>query len=156
MYEGTTAIQLCRLAGAIPYVTAGSEGKLEKCKALGAEDAFNYKDKENPWYESLLKSTDNKGVDVILDCVGGSHAEGNIAVLNTDARWVLFGLMGGRSLPSGENFLGKLMAKRASLRSTTLRMRSKEYKAQLVQKFSENALPNIGPSVYMYSFMYMQ
>ena len=141
---GTTAIQLCRFAGAIPYVTAGSEKKLEKCKGVGAEGAFNYKDTENPWSEELLKATDGKGVDVVLDCVGGSHAQGNMAVLATDARWVLFGLMGGRSLPSGENFLGNLMRKRASLRSTTLRMRSTEYKAALVSRFAEEVLPNIG------------
>jgi len=141
---GTTAIQLCRLAGAVPFVTAGSAEKIEKCKAVGAEDGFNYKDTEHPWHEGILAATEGKGVDVILDCVGGTHANGNVAVLATDARWVLFGLMGGRSLPSGENFLGNIMRKRASLRSTTLRMRSKEYKGHLVQRFSSEILPHIG------------
>ena len=141
---GTTAIQLVRLAGAIPYVTAGSEEKLEGCLAVGAEGAFNYKDEEHPWSEAVLAATDGQGVDVILDCVGGSHAEGNINVLATDARWVLFGLMGGRSLPTGENFLVRMMRKRASLRSTTLRMRSKEYKADLIQRFAAEILPHIG------------
>ena len=139
---GTSAIQLCRLIGAIPYVTAGTAEKLKKCKNLGAEDAFNYKDVEKPWSAALMEVTEGKGIDVVLDCVGGSHVEGNLAVLTKDARWVLFGMMGGRSLPTGENFLARLMGKRISLRTTTLRMRSKEYKATLIQRFGEEALPH--------------
>lgn len=139
---GTAAIQLCRLIGAVPYVTAGSAEKLERCKNLGAEDAFNYKDSEKPWSAALMEVTEGKGINVVLDCVGGTHVEGNLAVLTTDARWVLFGMMGGRSLPNGDNFLARLMGKRISLRTTTLRMRSKEYKAKLIQRFGEEALPH--------------
>ena len=69
-------------------------------------------------------------MNVILDCVGQSHVEGNLAVLTTDARWVLFGLMSGRSIPNGENFLKRIMSKRISLRSTTLRARSIDYKSK--------------------------
>ena len=82
-------------------------------------------------------------MDVVLDCVGGSHSTGNLAVLTTDARWVLFGLLGGRNI-DGEGLLGKFLAKRISIRATTLRKRSAEYKANLVHRFSEEALPFIG------------
>jgi len=142
---GTTAIQLCRLFGAIPYITAGSTNKIQKCIELGAEDGFNYKEKV-PWYESLLSATDNTGMDVILDCVGGTHAKGNVSVLAPDGRWVLFGLMGGPGLLEPEcyeSFLGDLMKKRASLRSTSLRSRSKEYKANLIERFVTEVLPYI-------------
>jgi tumor protein p53-inducible protein 3 len=146
---GTAAIQLCRLVGAIPYVTAGSMEKIERCKEVGAENGFNYKEKEGDtavWSSQVLNATDQQGIDVILDCVGQTHVEGNLAVLRTDARWVLFGLMGGRSLPSAENFLKRIMSKRISLRSTTLRARSKEYKQNLIARFGQEALPHFMPS----------
>ena len=73
-------------------------------------------------------------MNVILDCVGQSHVEGNLAVLTTDARWVLFGLMSGRSIPNGENFLKRIMSKRISLRSTTLRARSIDYKSEFLSE----------------------
>jgi len=142
---GTAAIQLCRLVGAIPYVTAGSSDKITKCKNLGAEDGFNYKDTEKHWSKSLMESTDNKGVDIVLDCIGGSHVDGNLDVLTTDSRWVLYGLMGGKSLATGENFLGRVMGKRISLKSTTLRARSYEYKANLISRFANEALPLFKP-----------
>ena len=142
---GTSAIQLCRLVGAIPYVTTSTPDKIARCKEVGAEDGFNYKDEAMPWSAALMEATDGKGVDVILDCVGQSHVEGNLAVLATDARWVLFGLMGGRSVPNGDNFLKRIMSKRISLRSTTLRARSKEYKAQLISRFGREALPHFMP-----------
>ena len=151
---GTAAIQLCRLVGAIPYVTVGSMEKIARCKELGAENGFNYKEKgvdgngmdTTLWPSQVLNATDQKGIDVILDCVGQTHVEGNLAVLRTDARWVLFGLMGGRSLPSADNFLKRIMSKRISLRSTTLRARSKEYKQNLIARFGQEALPHFMPS----------
>jgi tumor protein p53-inducible protein 3 len=141
---GTSAIQLCRLVGAIPFVTAGSAEKIDRCKELGAENGFNYKDQDVSWSDALLEATNGQGVDIVLDCVGQSHVEGNLAVLATDSRWVLFGLMGGRSV-NGENFLRRIMSKRISLKSTTLRARSKDYKKVLLSRFATEALPHFLP-----------
>eukprot|EP00079_Xenopus_tropicalis_P030216 XP_012825986.1 PREDICTED: quinone oxidoreductase PIG3 isoform X1 [Xenopus tropicalis] len=135
---GTAAIQLCRLAGAVPIVTAGSHEKLQTAIKLGAATGFNYK--EENFGEKCLKFTNNIGADVILDCVGASHWEKNLQCLNTDGRWVLYGLMG-----SGEihgDLLAKLLWKRGSLLGSLLRSRSKKYKEELVKAFTEQALPH--------------
>ena len=65
-----------------------------------------------------------KGVNMILDCVGGSHAANNLESIAVDGQWVLYGLMGGVNVP--EAFLGKILRKRIALLGTTLRARSDE------------------------------
>ncbi|XP_075057459.1 quinone oxidoreductase PIG3 [Mixophyes fleayi] len=138
---GTAAIQLCRLAGAVPMVTAGSAEKLEIAKKLGAAAGFNYK--EEDFGKKCLEATNNVGADIILDCVGATHWEKNLQCLNTDGRWVVYGLMG-----SGEvngDLLAKLLWKRGSILGSLLRSRSSKYKAELVKTFTEHALPHFTP-----------
>ncbi|OCT79037.1 hypothetical protein XELAEV_18030133mg [Xenopus laevis] len=138
---GTSAIQLCRLAGAVPIVTAGSPDKLQMAVKLGAATGFNYK--EENFGEKCLEFTNNTGADVILDCIGGTHWEKNLQCINTDGRWVLYGLMG-----SGEihgDLLANLLRKRGSILGSLLRSRSKKYKEELVKAFTEQALPHFMP-----------
>lgn len=144
---GTAAIQLCRLAGVVPLVTAGSAEKLEFTKKLGAASGFNYK--EEDFGTKCLEATNNVGADVILDCVGATHWEKNLRCLNTDGRWVVYGLMG-----SGEihgDFLTTLLRKRGTLLASTLRARSHQYKAELVKAFTEQVLPHFtaGNSIHL-------
>jgi len=137
---GTAAVQLVRAFGATAWVTAGSKAKIDNAIRLGASGGFNYKTED--WGELLLKATGNRGVDVILDCVGGSHAPNNAKVLAMDSRWVLFGLMGGADAPGkDQGLLRQLLRKRASIRGTTLRTRSKEYKRALTKRFRDEVLP---------------
>ncbi|XP_068136355.1 quinone oxidoreductase PIG3 [Hyperolius riggenbachi] len=138
---GTAAIQLCRLAGAVPMVTAGSADKLEFAKKLGAAAGFNYK--EEDFGTKCLEATNNVGADIILDCVGATHWEKNLQALNTDGRWVVYGLMGSGQING--DFLTKLLWKRGSLLGSLLRTRSSKYKAELVKAFTENALPYFTP-----------
>ncbi|XP_053315797.1 quinone oxidoreductase PIG3 [Spea bombifrons] len=138
---GTAAIQLCRLAGAVPIVTAGSSEKLQITKKLGAAAGFNYK--EEDFGTKCLEFTNNVGVDVILDCIGATHWQKNLQCLNTDGRWVVYGLMG-----SGEingDLLSKLLWKRGSILGSLLRSRTSKYKAELVKAFTEKALPYFSP-----------
>merc|ERR1719427_1934727 len=65
---GTAAVQLVKLAGAVPIVTAGTTKKIDFAKSLGASEGFNYK--EGEFKDALLKHTAGKGVNLILDCVG--------------------------------------------------------------------------------------
>ncbi|KAG8445723.1 hypothetical protein GDO86_010492 [Hymenochirus boettgeri] len=135
---GTAAIQLCRLAGLVPIVTAGSQEKIQIAKKLGAAAGFSYK--EEDFAAKCLEFTNGVGVDVILDCVGATHWEKNLKCLNTDGRWVVYGLMG-----SGEihgDFLSTLLWKRGSLLSSLLRSRSIQYKEDLIKAFTEQALPH--------------
>ncbi|XP_018430955.1 PREDICTED: quinone oxidoreductase PIG3 [Nanorana parkeri] len=138
---GTAAIQLCRLAGVLPIVTAGSAEKLEFAKKLGAASGFNYR--EEDFGAKCLETTNNVGADIILDCVGATHWQKNLQCLNTDGRWVVYGLMG-----SGEihgDFLTMLLKKRGSMLASTLRARSREYKTELVKAFTEQVLPYFKP-----------
>ncbi|KAG8580063.1 hypothetical protein GDO81_007115 [Engystomops pustulosus] len=138
---GTAAIQLCRLAGAVPMVTAGSSEKIEVAKNLGAETGFNYKTED--FGKKCLEATNNVGADIILDCVGATHWEKNLQCLNTDGRWVVYGLMGSGQING--DLLTKLLWKRGSIIGSLLRSRSSKYKAELVKAFTEQALPHFTP-----------
>lgn len=142
---GTAAIQLCRLAGAIPIVTAGSKAKCDFCLELGAAAAINYKEAGgfSAGVKAALQEQKRAGVDVVLDCIGASYVSQHLEVLALDSRWVLYGLMGGRE---ADKFpLGGLLAKRIQLLSSTLRTRTISYKGELVQNFSEVALAHFKP-----------
>lgn len=137
---GTAAVQLAVAAGAVPYVTAGTDAKIHRAMTLGAVAGFNYKTED--WVAGVLRATQGRGVDIVLDCVGGSHAMGNMAVLALDARWVIYGLLGGKDAPGNKKgLLGTLLKKRASMRATTLRTRTLAYKAALVERFAADVLP---------------
>lgn len=135
---GTAAIQLTRMAGAIPLVTAGSQEKIQMAEKLGAAAGFNYK--EEDFSEAALKYTKDAGVNLILDCIGGSYWEKNVNCLALDGRWVLYGLMGGAEI-NGPLF-SKLLFKRGSLITSLLRSRDKKYKRTLVKAFTEQILPH--------------
>ncbi|MED6293355.1 hypothetical protein CHARACLAT_009762 [Characodon lateralis] len=134
---GTAAIQLVRLFGAVPIVTAGSQEKLQVAEKLGAAAGYNYK--EESFVQGVCDFTGGKGVNVILDCIGGCNWEKNVNSLAVDGRWVLYGTMGGRALEG--DLLGKLLSKRGHLLCSLLRSRSLEYKADLVKAFADRALP---------------
>ena len=133
---GTAAVQLVKLAGGRSMVTAGSKQKIDTALSLGAERGVNYKTED--FAGAVAEWTGGKGVDIILDCVGGSYAMKNVASLAVDGRWVLYGLMGGAEVDGP--VLGGLLRKRGSLLATTLRSRSTEYKAELVRRFREECL----------------
>lgn len=137
---GTAAVQLVRLLGAVPVVTAGSPEKLKMAANLGAAAGFNYK--EESFAQGVHDFTGGKGADVILDCIGGCNWEQNVSALATDGRWVLYGTMGGRTVEG--DLLGRLLSKRGHLLSSLLRSRSLQYKADLVQTFSRRVLPHFG------------
>ncbi|XP_002131685.2 quinone oxidoreductase PIG3-like [Ciona intestinalis] len=135
---GTAAVQLVTLAGAKAIVTAGTDEKIAFAKKLGAMDGFNYKKSE--FKDHVLGATNGKGVNVILDCVGGSYWEQNAACLAVEGRWVVYGLLGGPNVNGP--ILGTVLRKRASILGTTLKARSDEYKASLIKAFADNALPH--------------
>ncbi|XP_043918694.1 quinone oxidoreductase PIG3 [Protopterus annectens] len=134
---GTAAIQLARLAGAVPIVTAGTPEKLQMASKLGAAAGFNYK--EEDFSRHVIDFTGGIGVDVILDCVGGTFWEKNVCCLGMDGRWILYGVLGAAEVHG--DILGKLLAKRGNLLTSLLRSRTVEYKAQLIKSFLENAWP---------------
>ncbi|WP_318279688.1 NAD(P)H-quinone oxidoreductase [Lentibacillus cibarius] len=137
---GTAAIQLAKqLSNAKVIATAGTERKLKFCSELGADVTINYK--EQPFDQAVSDATDHQGVDLILDFVGASYWDKNLASIKTDGRWVLIGIMGGSELENVD--LMALMTKRIQLTGTLLTPRSDAYKTELSKEFAARVLPYI-------------
>ena len=127
---GTAAIQMAKEAGARIIVTAGSDEKCTRCRALGADVAVNYREAE--FAEAVKQATGGAGVDVILDSIGGPYLEPNLASLALGGRLVLIGLMGGAA---AEIALGALLMRRLHVMGSTLRARPESEKAELARAF---------------------
>lgn len=133
---GTAALQLALAAGARPIGTSRSADKLERCKALGLQEAILVSDKK--FAAEVAARSGGRGADVILDTVGAAYLAENVQSVAPLGRIVLVGLMGGAS---AELALGLLLAKRARIMGTVLRSRPLEEKAALAQSFTRAALP---------------
>ena len=127
---GTAAIQLVRAAGGQIVVTAGSEEKCQRCLALGADVAVNYR--EDDFAAAVREATQGRGVDVVLDSIGAPYLEGNLRSLAVGGRLVVIGLMGGAK---AELNLAALLTRRLQLIGSTLRARSNAEKAVIVAGF---------------------
>lgn len=133
---GTAAIQLATRAGARVLVTVGSAEKGAACRELGADAAINYRDED---FGSRAKElTGGRGVDAVLDIIGGEYLERNVKALAPDGRLVIIGLMGGAR---GELDLARLLTKRLSVAASTLRARPLEQKAELAQRLRVHVWP---------------
>lgn len=129
---GTASIQLAVEAGARVLVTAGSREKCERCRALGAAEAIDYR--EQDFAEEVARATDGAGVEVILDSIGAGYLESNLASLATGGRLVLIGLMQGAK---AEINLGALLSRRLQVIGSTLRAKSAAQKAAIVSGLGE-------------------
>lgn len=134
---GTAAVQLARWAGAGTFGTSRTVDKLRRARELGLEHGISAAGEEG-WCEALLDVTGGRGVDVILDLVGGPYLADNIRALATGGRIVTVGVTGGREAALD---LRALMGKRGSVTGTVLRARPLEQKAALAQRFRRVALP---------------
>jgi putative PIG3 family NAD(P)H quinone oxidoreductase len=123
---GTAAIQLCAARGHSVYATAGSADKCRACEQLGARKAINYR--EEDFVEAIRLATHDKGVDVILDMVGGEYIERNFRVLGRGGRLVNIAFQSG--MTANVNF-GLMLMKRLTFMATTLRARSNEEKGAI-------------------------
>ncbi|GMA21911.1 NAD(P)H-quinone oxidoreductase [Arsenicicoccus piscis] len=135
---GTMAIQLAVAVGARVAVTAGSQEKLEACRALGAEITINYRDED--FVAVLERDTDGHGADVILDNMGAKYLGRNVEALATSGRLVVIGMQGGTT---GELDLSALIKKRAAVIGTSLRARPRDEKAAIVAAVREHVWPLI-------------
>jgi NADPH2:quinone reductase len=136
---GTHAIQVARALGARVAVTAGSAGKLEFCRDLGAEITINYHDED--FVARMREEAD--GADVIFDIMGASYLDRNIDALATDGQLVIIGMQGG---VRAELNIGKLLAKRARVIGTTLRRRpasGPNSKSEIAQAVTASVWPMI-------------
>ena len=135
---GTTAIQLARSFGAEVYTTAGSAEKCSRCVDLGAKSAINYK--RDDFVEMFKDLTNQEGMDLILDMVGGSYTNRNISIMADDARLVFIGFLGGHE--ATVNFT-KIMMKRLLITGSTLRPQSNLNKTKIANELAEKVWPLI-------------
>ncbi|QEC75786.1 NAD(P)H-quinone oxidoreductase [Mucilaginibacter ginsenosidivorax] len=126
---GVAAIQMAKALGHTVYVTAGSADKCRFCEALGAAKAINYKT-EN-FADVINDITAGKGVDVILDMIGGDYTTGNIKSLAVEGRLVLINAMNGSNVQID---LAQVMRKRLVITGSMLRSREVEFKGAIAHK----------------------
>jgi NADPH2:quinone reductase len=135
---GVTAIQLAKALGHRVFATAGSEDKCRACIELGAERAINYRTED---FSAVVKElTGGKGVDVVLDMVGGDYLKREIACLADDGRICLIALLGGART---EIDLGQVLRRRLTITGSTLRPRPVAFKAQIARELRERVWPLI-------------
>lgn len=130
---GVTAIQMAKALGHKVYVTAGSDEKCRFCEELGAAKAINYKT-EN-FADAIKQLTGGKGVDVILDMIGGDYTPGNLQSLAEGGRLVLINTMKGKDVQVD---LSVVMRKRLSITGSMLRSREIAFKAAIAQNLEKN------------------
>ncbi|MGA0593441.1 NAD(P)H-quinone oxidoreductase [Enterovirga sp. CN4-39] len=135
---GTTAIQLAKAAGARVFTTAGSAEKCEACVKLGADRAINYREED---FAAVVKeATGGKGVDVVLDMVGGDYIPRSISVMAPDGRHVSIAFLRGSK---AEIDFNRVMRNRLTLTGSTLRPRPIADKAAIAAKLREHVWPKL-------------
>ncbi|NCY10013.1 MAG: NAD(P)H-quinone oxidoreductase [Actinobacteria bacterium] len=151
---GTAAIQICRAMGARIIVTCsgarsgacsgarGGADKIQACRDLGASLVVDYT--THDFAKEVADFTQGRGVDVVLDVIGGDYTARNVACLAQKGRIIQVGTMAG---PSKDFNVASLMPKRASITGTVLRPRPKEEKIAVSQAFAEALLPDFDAGV---------
>lgn len=135
---GTTAIQMAHSLGSTVITTAGNDEKCGACDVLGADLSINYR--EHDFVKEVKEFTDGKGVDVILDMVGGEYVGRNLKALAVEGRMVNIAYLQGSKV---EVDLMPLMLKRLTLTGSTLRARDVDFKAAIAANLKEKIWPLI-------------
>lgn len=145
---GVTAIQLAHALGNRVFVTAGNDEKCRACEMLGAERAINYRSED---FVAVIKQlTDGRGVDVILDMVGGDYVPRELNCLADDGRLALIAFLGGTKATID---MTDILRRRLTVSGSTLRPRPVEVKAAIAKALREKVWPlieagKIKPVVY--------
>jgi len=145
---GVTAIQMAAATGNRVFATAGSDDKVAACMRLGATEAFNYKTQD--FEKELLRATGGKGVNVILDMVGGDYVPRELKCLADDGRLVFIAYLRG---PKAEINIDTVMRRRLTISGSTLRPRPVEFKGAIARSLRERIWPlieagRIKPEIY--------
>ena len=134
---GTTAIQLAVARGARVLATAGSDEKCRACEQLGAERGINYRSED--FVDVVKQVTAGRGVDLILDIVGGDYIARDLAALAIEGRLVVIGMMGGGDTATID--FRRILGRRLTVTGSTLRPRSVEEKGQIAAAVRREVWP---------------
>jgi NADPH2:quinone reductase len=135
---GVTAIQMAKAMGNRVFATAGSDDKCAACVKLGADKAINYRTQD--FAAEVKAATGGKGVDVVLDMVGGDYVQREISCLAEDGRLVIIAVLGGWK---AELVLTDIMRKRLTVTGSTLRPRPIAFKGEIARRLKEKVWPLI-------------
>ena len=135
---GTMAIALAQLFGVKILVTCGSDEKCARAEALGADGAINYR--EQDFAEAVKDFTGGRGVDIVLDMVGGDYFARNLACLADDGRHVSIAVQRGAEADLN---LFDIMRRRLCITGSTLRPRSAEFKSLVAQELLASVWPHV-------------
>jgi NADPH:quinone reductase len=135
---GLAAVQLARAGGATVYGTSRTSEKLERARGYGLDEAFAVSGDPAAFAQAVREWTNGRGVQVILDLVGGSYFAANLDALGVRGRLMLVGTTGGGNAPFG---FGVVMRKRLRIIGTVLRARSTEEKARATRRFAAHVVP---------------
>jgi NADPH2:quinone reductase len=135
---GVTAIQMAAAMGNRVFATAGSDEKCDACVKLGAEKAINYKTQD--FLAEVKAATGGKGVDVILDMVGGDYVPKELKCLADDGRLVFIAMLGGSKT---ELDINEVLRRRLVITGSTLRPRPVEFKGAIARRLEEVIWPLI-------------
>ncbi len=135
---GTMAVKLAKLFGLTVIVTCGSDEKCVAAKTLGADHAINYNNVD--FVETVKTITDGMGVHIVLDMVAGTYVPRNLQCLGEDGRHVTIAVQGGMVAEINMAFV---MSRRLTLTGSTLRPRSAQFKALLVQEINATVWPMV-------------
>lgn len=133
---GVTAIQLARAWGATVIVTAGTDAKCDNCLALGAHHAINYNTQD--FAAEVMRITEGRGVDVVLDMVAGDYVERELNCLAEDGRLVFIAAQGGTR---AQIDAGLVLRRRLTVTGSTLRPRSVAFKGAIAASLRRHAWP---------------
>lgn len=133
---GTTAIQLAKLHGAISFATISSDEKATYAKRMGAAETINYLKED--FVETIHNLTNGKGVDIILDIVGGDYLDRHLLAIAQSGTIIQLGLLGG---VKAEINLARLLTKHVTLFGSTLRGQSDKTKAKIAQNLLQTVWP---------------
>lgn len=135
---GSTAILLAKAFGLTVYTTAGSDEKCDFAKSLGADIAINYK--TQVFEDVIAEATQRRGVDIVLDMIGGDYLMRNVSCLKENGRHVTIAFQKG---PKTTINLGPILIKRLTLTGSTLRPRSIAFKGAVAAELEELVWPMI-------------
>ncbi|RQP24693.1 NAD(P)H-quinone oxidoreductase [Piscinibacter terrae] len=133
---GVTAIQLAKAAGARVIVTVGSDDKAAACRALGADEAINYK--THDFVAEVRRITGGRGVNVVLDMVAGEYVARELDCMADDGRIVIIAVQGG---VKAQFDAGMVLRRRLTITGSTLRPRSVQFKTAIAQSLREKVWP---------------
>ncbi len=133
---GTTAIQLAVANGATVVTTAGTDEKCRFCERLGAAHAINYR--AGDWAEAVRSRLGGRGVDVVLDMVGGSYVQQNIDLLERDGRYVIIAFLKGSKAALD---LRAVLSRRLTVTGSLLRPQTIEEKSAIREDLEQRVLP---------------